>query len=89
MIDTSSAKWDLSKEELYAINWFNQHGFDGRLEKQFVSKSIFVISKDNITDKFELMQGVKNMDIRAYMNQYERNWKMLCELSELRKKVQK
>lgn len=88
MIDVSRAKWDLSKEEKYAINWLNENGFDGTLEKQFVSKTIFTIAKDGVTDKFELTQGVKNMKMAHYMEQFKKNWDMLCELTKLRQEVQ-
>ena len=54
MIDISNAKWDLSKEEKYVIKWLNEKGFDGKLVKQYVSKTIFSLSKDGITDTFEL-----------------------------------
>lgn len=89
MIDISSTKWDFSKEEKYVINWFNEKGFDGKLEKQYVSKTVFTVTKDGITDKFELPQGIVFKSISNYMKQYEKNWKMLCELQQLRKEVQK
>ena len=28
MTDTSKAKWELTKNDLYAIEWFNKNGFD-------------------------------------------------------------
>lgn len=84
MIDTSNAKWDFSKEEKYVVKWFDEHGFNGKLEKQFVSKTIFTISKDGITDKFELQQGIVFKNIANYMKQFENNWEMLCELHKLR-----
>lgn len=88
MIDVSGAKWDFSKEEKYAVKWLNDHDFDGKLEKQFVSKSIFTITKDGVTDKFELPQGFKYRSISSYMNQFEKNWEMLCELQKLRKEAE-
>lgn len=48
MIDISNAKWELSKEEQYAVKWFNDNGFDGKLDKQFLSKTKFSVSKNNI-----------------------------------------
>lgn len=41
MIDISGKKWDFSKEEEYAIKWLNDNGFNGRLEKQYISKNNF------------------------------------------------
>lgn len=33
MINTDVAKWDFSRQEKYAIDWFNAHGFDGTIKK--------------------------------------------------------
>ena len=88
MIDTSNAKWDFSKEEKYAIQWFNENGYDGRIIKQYISKTIFEISKDGVTDKFELPQGIVFKNIKGYMEQYRQNWNLLCELQKLRKETE-
>lgn len=85
MIDTTNAKWDFSKEEKYVIKWFNDNGFNGKVIKQYVSKTIFEIEKDNIVDKFELPQGIVFNSILSYMKQFEKNWDMICELRKLRK----
>ena len=87
MIDVSGAKWDFSKEEKFAIEWLNDNGFSGKLEKQYVGKTIFTIEKNGITETFELPQGIKNMNISKYMEQFSKNWKVLCELQKLRKQV--
>ena len=83
MIDTSKAKWEISDEEQYAINWFNQNGFSGTLDRQYISKTKFTITKDDVTDKFELQSGT-GYDIAAYMEQYGRSFRQLCELTWLR-----
>lgn len=87
MIDISKAKWDFSKEEKYAIKWFEENGFTGKVIKQYLSKTEFEISKDGITDKFTLPQGIVFRDIKGYMDQFKRNWELLCELHELRKEA--
>ena len=46
MIDISDAKYDFSKEEKYVIRWFNENGFTGKIIKQYVSKTVFEISRD-------------------------------------------
>lgn len=84
MIDTTNAKWDFSKEEEYVIKWFNDNGFNGKVIKQCVTKTIFEIEKDNIVDKFELPQGIVFHNISSYMKQFQKNWDMICELHELR-----
>ena len=86
-IDTSNAKWDFSKEEKFVIKWFEENGFTGKIVKQYVSKTIFEISKDGITDRFELLQGVVFKNIKRYMEQYRRNWSINLELRDLRNKV--
>lgn len=88
MIDISNAKWDFSKEEKYAIQWLNDNGYDGKIAKQYVSKTIFEVSKDGVTDKFELPQEVAFKNIKKYMEQYRKNWELLCELQNLRKESQ-
>lgn len=72
MIDTTNAKWDFSKEEKYVIKWFDDNGFKGKIIKQYVSKTIFEIEKDNIVDKFELPQGIVFHNISSYMKQFQK-----------------
>lgn len=81
MIDLRLAKNDFSKNEKYVIKWLNDNQFEGKIVKQYVSKTIFEIEKDGIVDKFELPQGIEN--ISSYMKQYQKNWNMLCELHKL------
>lgn len=87
MIDILNAKWDFSKEEKFAIQWFNDNGYDGKIIKQYISKTVFEISKDGITEKFELPQGIVFRNIKGYMEQYRKNWEMLCELQRLREEA--
>lgn len=87
MIDTTKQKWDFSKEEKYAINYLNKHGFSGELKKQYISKTVFSICKDGMQDSFELPQGLKKMDIKKYMEQFSKNWGMIVELVKLREIV--
>lgn len=84
MIDISDVKYDFSKEEKYVIKWFNENGFTGKIIKQYVSKTVFEISKDGFSDKFELPQGIIFKNIKRYMSQFADNWKMFCELQELK-----
>ena len=87
MIDTSGAKWDFSKEEKYAIEWLNKNGYNGKIVKQYISKTIFEIEKDGVTDKFELPQEIEFKNIKGYIEQYKKNWEMLCELQRLREEA--
>lgn len=87
MIDVLNAKWELSKEEAFAIGWFDENGYTGKIVKQHVSKTIFEVSKDSVTDRFELSQGVTLKNIDRYMEQFRKNWDVLCELERLRRKI--
>lgn len=84
MIDITNAKWDLSKEEKSVIKWLDDNEYNGKILKQYVSKTVFEISKDDITDNFELPQGIDFKQIKSYMEQFQKNWDMLCELKKLR-----
>lgn len=87
MIDLTNKKWDFSKDEEYAVRWFEEHGFNGNLKKQFVSKTIFIVSRDGLTDEFGLPQSSKDFDVKQYMDSFERNWNIKIELEQLRREV--
>ena len=75
-------KWDFSKEEEYAIRWLLENGFEVELKEQFVSKTKFSVRKDGVLDSFDLMQGLKKMNIRSYMEQYGKQFEMLRRIKE-------
>lgn len=75
-------KWDFSKEEEYAICWLLKNGFEVELKEQFVSKTKFFVSKDGISDSFDLMQGLKKMNIRSYMEKYGKQFEMFRHIKE-------
>ncbi len=77
MIDTTKAKWDLSKPEQIAIQWFEENGFVGQIKKQYVSKTVFIITKDGIVDTFALPQSVTHKNVNAFMEQYRKNFDIL------------
>lgn len=87
MADLHNQKWDLSKEEQYAIKWFEEHGFSVKLDKQYISKTKFTVCKDGTEDQFELMQGIKGMVMPDYMAKYGKNFEMLVELQRLREEA--
>ena len=86
MIDISKAKWEFSKEDKYIFDWLDKNGFDAVLEKQYISKMKVTVTKDGVTDKAEFISGLK-FDVKSYMEQYGKSFKLLCELQELRKKT--
>lgn len=81
MVDVSNAKWELSKDELYALEWFKANNFHATLKKQYVSKTVFEISKDGIIDTFELPQGYK-INIKSFMEIFNNNWELLKLIKE-------
>jgi hypothetical protein len=84
MKDLSGKEWDYDKGEKYAIQWFEEHGFDVTLKKRYISKDVFEVSKDGVTDTFELPLGNKDIKYRNVMEQFEKNFSLLCELQKLR-----
>lgn len=75
-------KWDFSKEEEYAIGWLLKNGFEVELKEQFVSKTKFFVSKDEVSDSFDLMQGLKKINICSYMEQYGKQFEMFRHIKE-------
>ena len=81
MIDTSKATWEFSDQELYAIEWLNEHGFSGYLKKQYKSKTDFIVKRDGIEDIFYVPIR-SNYNIKRYMEEYGRSFDLLCKLKE-------
>ena len=80
-------KWAITKNEKYAEWWFKDNGFEFELVNQFVSKTVYKVSKDGITDKFELPSGVT--DPKGYMNMFDRSFNMLKEITVMKEKLSK
>lgn len=79
-------KWELSKSEKYAVKWFSENGFNVSLEKQYISKSIFLISKNGISEFFEINTTLNGINLKKYMVQFKINFETLCELKKLKEK---
>ena len=80
-------EWDFSKEETYAIQWLESHGFDVVLKKRYISKDIFEVSKNGITDTFHLPLGDKSIKYRAVMEQFDKSFAMKEEIMRLREQL--
>ncbi len=80
-------EWSFSKGEKYAIRWLESHGFDVTLNKRHISVDVFTVSKDGITDTFRLPLGDSKINYRKVMEQFERNFSMLTELTRLRQEA--
>lgn len=83
MIDTTKAVWELTDNDIYAIKWLNKNGFDVVLKKQYISKTIYIVKKNNIEDKLSIPKGA-NCNIKSYMMQYESQFDLLYKLTNLK-----
>ena len=66
-----------NRNEKYAEKWFAKNGFECEMLKQYNSKTVYRVSRDGLSYKWELPYGVMNMD--AYMT--------LCAQTHEMKKV--
>ena len=87
MTNLDKHEWDFSEGEQYAINWLEEHGFEVTLNKRFVSVDRFTVSKDGVTDEFRFPVGDPNIDYHRLMEQFDKNFEMLRELTALRRQV--
>ena len=87
MTNLDKHEWDFSEGEQYAINWLEEHGFEVTLNKRFVSVDRFTVSKDGVTDEFRFPVGTPNIDYHRLMEQFDKNFEMLRELTALRRQV--
>lgn len=81
MKDLTNAKWELTNNDKIAIHWFEENGFDVTLLKQYISKTIYLVQKNGIEDRFELPNGF-NYDTKSYMEQYRKQFDILIRLRE-------
>lgn len=84
MVDLNNAKWELSKNEKYAVKWMYEHGFDTTLTKQYVSKTVFMCRKNGYELEFDVNSNVT--DMRAWMLQFERSFDMYVKIKEMERK---
>lgn len=54
-----------NRNERYAEYYFSMHGFEWKCLKQYMSKTVYELSKDGLTYKWELPFGVT--DMKSYM----------------------
>lgn len=88
MIDLSNKKWDFNSDEEYVIRWLEENGFQGKLKKQFISKTVFEVEKDGVSDTLEIVMGEKNAyDIKEYMKNFAKSFQLKCEVASLREQA--
>lgn len=71
-----------SKVEKYAEKWFKENGFQCELIKQYISKTKYKISKDGITEIFELSYGIT--EPKKYMEMYKKSFEMKKEILRMK-----
>jgi len=77
--------YELSRNEKYAIKWFQDNGYEVEVKKQWNSKTILHIEGQGLDFDFELMSGIEN--IKAYMKWVGHDLDMRHELLEVEKQV--
>lgn len=77
---------NLTKAEKYFINWLNENGFEGKVVKQYQTKTIFKVEKDGIEDTVNLPNvSEKDFNIGTFCNSYLKQFETLKELHDLRR----
>ena len=84
-IDTSGARWELSRGEKAAIRWFEKHGFSGTLDRQFLSKTYFTVTKNGVTDTTAIPMGDPKINYYQYMDLYNKSFEMKCKIRQAKK----
>lgn len=88
-IDVSMTHKDFDPSTLKAVKWLVDNGFEGTLTKYNTSGAEFRVTKNGVSDTLTLTPHTlnpKKVNILDYMKQFEKSFKMLEELTELRKK---
>lgn len=80
-------EWDISREEQYAINWWEAHGYDVIIRKRFISKDYCTVSKDGFSMDYDLLLGDAKIDYKKYMQQFEKHFQLAKELDELKRQM--
>ena len=71
--------------------WWTDHGFSWKLTKRVVSKSVYVVTKDNITISYEIPNEDK-MDMKRFMEGpagFTHYWDLHLEYRKLRNEAKK
>ena len=74
---------DLNKNEKVAEKYFKDHGFEYKMLKQYLSKTVYELSKDGLTYKWELPYGIT--EPKKYMElACGKNHELMVELEHLK-----
>ena len=64
--------WEPSAMEIYAEKWLKEHGFEFRLMKRYISKSIYEVSKNGLDCEYHIFSKVE--DPAGYMDGFQKFW---------------
>ncbi len=81
----SNLEWEASKAEQHAEEYWKEHGFEARLIARYQSKGVYTISKDGITDNYEVVNTIT--DFALMDENFERYWDIFTRNIELRRQV--
>lgn len=90
MIDISKTDKELSAHAQYAIKWFEQNGFSGKLTVNNTNKTEFLVMKDGTEDVFTLTatrQDPRKCDIQKYMELFGKSFTMKQEIERLKREL--
>ena len=88
MIDISKTNKELSASVEYAIQWFEQNGFSGKLTVNNTNKTEFIVMKDGTEDIFTITatkQDPRRCNIQMYMELFRKSFEMKQEIASLTK----
>lgn len=92
MIDVSKAKNEFNDCELYAINWFDNLGFDVRIAYQNTRGTEFDVTRNGISDTFRLTATRMYKyaaDLELYLQQWYDSYLRKVENIRLKEELQR
>lgn len=82
---------ELSEHELYAIWYFTQNGYTGRITTMNSAKTEFEVSKDDVSDTFTLtaaLQNPKKCNIQSYMQLFEKSFQLKSKICKMKSQLE-
>ena len=76
-------KWEHSKIEKYAEKWWLQNGYNFETKKEWISKTIYIVSKDGKQHEYTIYPSQMKF-FEKTMQQFQENWDMYFELQRLK-----
>lgn len=67
--------WELSPTEKTALTWLTSHGFTAKIKRQYLSKTILTVAKDDRAEDLTIpaeLHGESNID--SYLKMWLTTW---------------